>query len=446
MGAGAGAVTFAHIEKTSVSVPSREADARRLLSEAAERYNKHFDERRMTFNIFRTLSAHDRELSHSRFLHALLDHRLPDRRNKRLGTRENLENFLVTINAEIENPIARFDTKAATVEREKHRIDLLIADRASSQAVVIENKIGAGDQPQQLKRYRTRLESVGFSRVHVLYLTLDGHEPSEQSHANTEYACISYESLLPWLEQCQKGAYAEPALRESVEQYVDIVRELLGTHIWGKYMEELKPILKQTGHLSLARDLGRAANSVVVDIVDELLKSIGDAVEKQFGGELVIGKPPSGVDRIRIEKSFGMTRRHVPHWYGLYYPLNGKQQTNALAPAPSLGVELGVYNATSAYFQLGVRCLAKGGKDIGANAVDGAYEKVQAALAGLETAQGANDWWPWRRSVLGSPEIGFEQVADFVDEGSRDKLAVSVAHELHKLWKALGEKAPELLR
>ena len=54
---------------------------------------------------------------------------------------------------------------------------------------------------------------------HVLYLTPDGHEASEDSAGDFKYRCISYKSdLVPWLKSCQIRAYDEPALRESVAQ------------------------------------------------------------------------------------------------------------------------------------------------------------------------------------------------------------------------------------
>ena len=180
---------------------------RLLLSEAARLYEKHEAGRPDPFNVFSVLRKETDEVHlHSRFLHALLNYRpSPD------NTRKNLADFLRSV-VHIDN----FDPDRATVCREKNYIDILIRDPSSMQAVVIENKIEAGDQPQQLQRYAKEMKRQGYT-PHLLYLTLYGHSPSEDSAGDLEYECISYKKDLPsWLKRCQKRSYDEPSLRESV--------------------------------------------------------------------------------------------------------------------------------------------------------------------------------------------------------------------------------------
>lgn len=61
------------------------------------------------------------------------------------------------------------------------RIDILIENEDSKKAIIIENKIYAGDQKKQLYRYYKFAEKYGPGNYILLYLTLDGHEPSEES-------------------------------------------------------------------------------------------------------------------------------------------------------------------------------------------------------------------------------------------------------------------------
>ena len=206
-----------------------------LLERAGRLYERHEAGRREPFNVFSVLRSTSDEVNlHSRFLHALLDYRKSSNTERR-----NLMDFLHSV-AGKEN----FKDKGIKVERERYNIDILITnDARPKQAIVIENKIWAGDQSQQLQRYFKTLKKRGFCDIQLLYLTPDGHAPSEDSAGNLDYKTISYkDDLPPWLERCQKRAYDEPTLRESVAQYLWLVQKLTGTDFSGAYMNELKEL------------------------------------------------------------------------------------------------------------------------------------------------------------------------------------------------------------
>ena len=61
------------------------------------------------------------------------------------------------------------------------RIDIFISFGHGKFLVVIENKIGAVDQPKQLQRYNNYLEKQSGDNYCLLYLSPDGHDPSEES-------------------------------------------------------------------------------------------------------------------------------------------------------------------------------------------------------------------------------------------------------------------------
>ena len=216
---------------------------------------------REPFNLFSVLrSEHDEVNLHSRFLAALLDHRQSPGQS-----RENLADFLQRLE------ISGFDHDGASVDREWNNIDLLIRDQASMQAVIIENKIWAADQPRQLARYAEQMRE--YDR-HVLYLTPDGREASEDSAGGIAYRCISYKSdLVRWLKGCQKRAYDEPELRESVAQYVRLMRMLTGTDFSEAYMNDLKELCLQDDNALLVHDLGEALNHHLLVHVERVLHS-----------------------------------------------------------------------------------------------------------------------------------------------------------------------------
>ena len=186
-----------------------------LLAKAAQLYEKHGVGRREPFNVFSSLQnkeGHLNETLHSRFLHALLDYRKPGD-----DARENLKDFLQHVG------VRDFELRGVQVKRECDYIDILITN-ADKKAVVIENKIRREEQDKQLWRYHNKLKEKGYfdSDIHLLFLTLEGDHPS--SACGLPYKIISYkDDLPPWLERCQKRAYDEPELRESLIQYLLIV-------------------------------------------------------------------------------------------------------------------------------------------------------------------------------------------------------------------------------
>jgi|GEM_PF-651297 hypothetical protein len=111
-------------------------------------------------------------------------------------------------------------------EKTGGRIDIFLKDAAGN-TICIENKIFAGDQPAQLQRYC----NYNGKKNRVYYLTLDGRGPSEGSAGklivDQDYFLISYEKdIVDWLEACLKEVYDEPILRESIKQYLIVIKKL----------------------------------------------------------------------------------------------------------------------------------------------------------------------------------------------------------------------------
>lgn len=108
------------------------------------------------------------------------------------------------------------------------RPDMLI--RAGKNKVVIENKIYANEQQDQLRRYRDWLDkdSIKKNESPLLFLTLDGRTSSDET-IQGQYTCISYkEHIIPWLTECVRIAAEKPFVRESLLQYKKLIEELTG--------------------------------------------------------------------------------------------------------------------------------------------------------------------------------------------------------------------------
>ncbi len=185
------------------------------------------------YNVFDVLGIRNQELSHSSFLTELLN---PDGSH---GMQDAfLKAFIDTIARGGSKP--ELDTAHAQVYTEYNignttdttggRIDILITDRCGH-AIIIENKIWAADQPNQLVRYHNFAHEM-YDKFTILYLTLNGDEPNKQSKGdlsaqNGDYRCISYRNdIIGWLQQCAQLAFDKPRVRETINQYINLIQQL----------------------------------------------------------------------------------------------------------------------------------------------------------------------------------------------------------------------------
>ena len=190
------------------------------------------DKRGENYNIFEVLRLTTRE---TRLHSAVVANLLNPAGNHGLGT-VPLNTFLRIVNVQGKLPLA--DVENATVEvehcigtinddkTEGGNIDILVT--IGDYTIVIENKIYAGDQPTQLFRYHNFCSDKPHT---LLYLTLDGHEASNEStvslNAGKDYFCVSYKKeITEWLTECISCAVAKPLVRETLQQYLSIILKL----------------------------------------------------------------------------------------------------------------------------------------------------------------------------------------------------------------------------
>jgi hypothetical protein len=227
------------------------------------------------FNIFSILSMETKEdATHSAFIAELLD----PRGSHMMGA-VFLKGFLKAIQHE-----DKFNVSSATVTREYYigkvdfekrtggRIDILIKDN-TGQTISIENKIYAGDQRFQIERY------VNYNKYKnkVYYLTLTGCEPNEISkgdlNSKTDFRCLSYSNdIIDWLELCQMQAVSKPVIRESIRQYILLLKKL--THQLSDNAMEDKIIKLISSSYLPARTLANGIEKAEILAANKLLNEI----------------------------------------------------------------------------------------------------------------------------------------------------------------------------
>ena len=180
------------------------------------------------FNIFSILKMESKENeTHSAFLGELLNPK-----GSHLKGSVFLKLFLDVIednSLEISTTKVKLEHHIGTrndQEKSGGRIDIYFWDK-NGNSLSIENKIYAGDQNVQIERYYYHNNKTNK----VFYLTLFGNEASKESSgkliANKDYFTISYkEHIQKWLQLCIKESANEPILRETVKQYVVLIKKL----------------------------------------------------------------------------------------------------------------------------------------------------------------------------------------------------------------------------
>lgn len=237
------------------------------------------------FNIFRVLNLSTSETrTHSAFLAELFNPK---------GSHGQGSVFLKLFVEQL--GIKDFDFKSANVEIEKFagyidadyreggRIDIVITDN-NGQGIIIENKIYAGDQKNQLLRYQ-RFGKNKFINHHLIYLTLFGYEPNPYSLGNeladnvdslneNDFKRISYkEGIVNWLNTCKKEATHHPLLRETITQYINLLKELTGQTMDNQLSNEITERIIKGGEESI-----KAIFEIHHSIYPSLVKTLNDTL------------------------------------------------------------------------------------------------------------------------------------------------------------------------
>lgn len=239
------------------------------------------------FNVFNIIGlASDEVRLHSALLAELL------RPNGSHGLKDEfLQEFLKQLN------IKDFDYKTATVKVEMiigkvtdvegGRIDIVLVDN-SGFAIIIENKIYAGDQNAQLIRYNNYAKTKHYGKYKILYLTLDSHLANELSTGNTiEYTPISYaKDIHNWLEVCLSKAVRLPIVRETISQYITLIKQLTNQDMSTINKEEVvNTILSNPANLeaafSIIENQSAIKDKIIADFFNVKLKEIAKELKIQ---------------------------------------------------------------------------------------------------------------------------------------------------------------------
>lgn len=240
-----------------------------------------------SFNIFKVCGVNHYEVTHSSILAEFLNPHGThgqgmDFLNEFLKIK-GLDDFLFTDNEDV-----AVETEHAFSVKTKEgdytgRIDIFIHD--SKKAIIIENKIYAQDQYNQLSRYETYAKERYPDNYKIIYLTLDQHDPNDESSKAVSYIPISYsEHIIDWLTRCKCIMIDKPLIRETLTQYIQHIKELTNTidmnnenkdellNLFMKYPEAISEIIIQK----------KKFEDFLVQKIFERMQLIADKVNLKF--------------------------------------------------------------------------------------------------------------------------------------------------------------------
>lgn len=224
-----------------------------------------------SFNIFNILGLYNREVKHSAFIAEMLNPKGSHQQGD-----SYLQLFYQRIGLEYKGRVSVFTEYSFA----NGRIDIYVkAEEDSYKSIIIENKIEAGDQNKQLWRYRQ------FDpKAKLLYLTLNGKNASSASVyklKDFEYQTVSYEFLIvSWLEDCLKIVKDTPILRETIRQYLNLIKQLTGqTLLQEEKMDIAKLVCENDDYLGLFFHLINNQNAIYQKLEDRLWTEIVAAAD-----------------------------------------------------------------------------------------------------------------------------------------------------------------------
>lgn len=269
------------------------------------------------FNVFNILRLDEKELMHSAFIANLLNAK---------GNHGQKDVFLKLFINEIkglfseseskETILAEFNTSQSFSIEEEHigrvdyelgvggRIDIVV--KSGRHQILIENKIRAGDQSAQLFRYYNH-----YKENPIIYLTPFGYEPSTDSKGileNTkDFICISYQNhIVNWIEQCIKEMANKPIIRETLNQYLHLVKQITNQTTNDKMEKELTELIlsnerNYNAYNTLLQNQNDVIKSLINDsaniFIEEVIKvvAINNKLKFEVTSDLYTGNQYSGI-------------------------------------------------------------------------------------------------------------------------------------------------------
>ena len=257
----------------------------------------------------------------------------------KIGGKKDKETFLTLFLKEIgiEDEIIYNEKWEVSREKEyqldekKARPDFVI--ESQHYIYIIEMKIDADDQPEQLKNYKKIAEGEkkrkNKKEYKLFYLTLDGHNASKKSigeeenleeNEKVEYTNISFkEEILNWLGNCLKLVEGKENKSACINQYIASINKILGE----KDTKIKDNILKSVENIKYAISLYGELNDELQVTLENFMSLLKEKLRTRIGNEIIYYKK-------YVKNYYNYTLDKIPQDYpGLYIVLDKNKSNNS---------------------------------------------------------------------------------------------------------------------
>jgi hypothetical protein len=248
------------------------------------------------FNIFQTLSLSTAEVKlHSKLISELLNpkgsHDQEDLFLKLFIDECKLNEYLDDVDLTETIPLIEVGVGKIDENYESGgRIDIVLKFN-NGKSVLIENKINAYDQRNQLLRYQK-----AFSNSKIVYLNLWGDSENIKEIGGldkSEFIWISYrDNVTRWLTKSLKEIYNKPNIVYILEHYLNTVKTITNQNTNSNMNKELiNSILQSEGNISAAFEISNVLyevrKQIAQKLIDQIQTKIFTALSKEFELKLI---------------------------------------------------------------------------------------------------------------------------------------------------------------
>lgn len=228
------------------------------------------------FNLFDVLKITNSEIRHSNILAWLFD----PNENHGLG-----DNFIKSFINKVVSRCDQYkynafelllqDFHSYQVYRESKHMDIVLVSKEEKTAVIIENKIWAGESTHQLNNYleKSKTEYKDCKQILYVFLTPYGREASDIEN----WISFSYEEIIDSLENAMKALSLREEVSIIIRNYIDIVRRKIMKEKDEKLVNICNEIYnKHRTALRLIYENVNVDNSLEHEIICETLRELNN--------------------------------------------------------------------------------------------------------------------------------------------------------------------------
>ncbi|WP_201617743.1 PD-(D/E)XK nuclease family protein [Psychrobacter urativorans] len=278
------------------------------------------------FNIFTILRKYDEEVGlHSKFLAEILNpqgsHAMPVFQQIFI---DEVINPAIDAQEWQQKPLdsnVLYDCETEILIRGFGRVDIIL--KSSDNVIVIENKIHASDQKNQLQRYFEACNKLGYSpkNIYILYLNKDGVQVTAHGKGNLrddQFGQINYkDDISHWLDLCIKEAKNYPHIEQTLKQYGRLIGSLTGDNRSAKMKKSHVDFLYKDNNFELAYDLSQSLTSFQVDLQNKIWKLLLVAFQKKGYIFKFCDKDLQSCDENRKVKNYYKNESRKNRFYGI---------------------------------------------------------------------------------------------------------------------------------